>query len=356
MRFWLSWQEVVRNPSLNLLILAVSLLLFPAMSRAREQNPTPCKQIGSDCVGVVDINGDDVQWLARIVVKDGRDAWEPIEEADCPRESEAHGFEEHGHDPTYGDYVCQYKSAHEGAAPARKGGRIFRYVSTNKVLLLSDSALILSGLADVITSVRCQHMYPASCVETNAIVGRHPSDAATYGYKMGASVAMIIGNHWVNRSFGRWRHVYVPWTTSLVASNIYAAHHNIGVINTLEVARSRLMNEVPVQQTSFAETRKLNSTGPDSDFTTGFPRRPFSVVSLFKMPPTRLLAVSLPLEESMRPASALGRDKKAEPAFSWYKTSHPFPSFASIRAASHASLFELPATSPTFCGLALRRQ
>ena len=193
-------------------------------------------------------------------------------------------------------------------------------------------------------------MYPASCVETNLIVGRHPSDAATYGYKMGFTFAVIVGNHWVNRSFERWRDLYIPWTASLVAANIYAAHHNIGVINNLEAARNRLMNEVPIQQSSFAEIRELSSDGFRPNVTTGFPRWTFSRASIYKMQGTVLMAASPPnpFANSAQPASAQGWSLTPELGFTQNKTSYRIASFAPIQATVHTSRFGLPTPRDDF--------
>ena len=75
-------------------------------------------------------------------------------------------------------------------------GHVGHYVSTHKVLLAEDAAVLGSGIAQAYASVQCQH-YP-SCVEVGgAPGGRHPSAGETYAFKIGLDGLEIALNHTV---------------------------------------------------------------------------------------------------------------------------------------------------------------
>lgn len=97
------------------------------------------------------------------------------------------------------------------AAPANPLRRIGRYIAHHKELLAQDSLIVLPWAADAASSVRCQHTSP-HCVELNPILGRHPSELASWGYMMGfagVTVACFHGLHAVSGDDTALRRI--PW-------------------------------------------------------------------------------------------------------------------------------------------------
>ena len=71
--------------------------------------------------------------------------------------------------------------------------RVSNFIRTHKRLLVADSILILAWSADAASSVHAQKS--GCCVESNPIVGPHPSEAATWGFAMGMAGLMVTGEH-----------------------------------------------------------------------------------------------------------------------------------------------------------------
>jgi hypothetical protein len=221
-------------------------LLAPAQAAARKEF-YPCRPIGKQCVGVV-VLSDGEFWHANRVIKDGKETWEPIKKADCPNINSYHPKNVYRYDYTYGDYICKYESANEAPQPAMRMGAFGRYISTHKMLLVTDSLLVLSGLADSASSVHCQHMHPA-CVESNEVLGKHPSNATLYGSKMGLTAGWIVLNHWwASDNHGEpVQRVYVFWTAPLIFLSATYAYHNADVAVRMSKARAQIMQAVPIR-------------------------------------------------------------------------------------------------------------
>jgi hypothetical protein len=247
-------------------ISALLMLVCPAVAEAASHKFIPCKPVRNQCVGIIDVYNDGVYWIANRVVKDGRETWEPIKRAHCPTDEDYHGRRAYARDPKYGDYMCVYDDIRERPDPSTKPGKLFRYITTHKVLLASDATLALSSLADAASAAHCQHVSPF-CHETNPLLGPHPSTAALYGTKMGLT-AMYIGiDHWWEHEFKGTapEKIYVFWSAWLVSqsyggtlSNIstalsyrgpspaLSANDLVGAGGRLTIAHEQLMRAVPI--------------------------------------------------------------------------------------------------------------
>ncbi|MGD1211349.1 MAG: hypothetical protein ABR973_08355 [Candidatus Acidiferrales bacterium] len=248
--------------------LAVSalVLVFPIAAGAASHKFVPCKPVGAQCVGIVELYDDGVYWIANRVVKDGRETWEPIKKADCPRDQDYHERKAYAWDRKYGDYICVYDEIRERPDPATKRGKLFRYIGTHKALLASDATLFISSMADAASAVHCQHV-SSSCRETNPILGPHPSSAGIYGTKLGLTAAYIGLDHWWAYEFKGHEPdtAYLFWCAWLVGQNYYGTLTNINTARgvpsaqiavwgddlaaareRLTAAHERLMGAVPI--------------------------------------------------------------------------------------------------------------
>jgi len=112
-------------------------------------------------------------------------------------------------------------------------------------LLALDSALVGSSLADAVTTMNCLHV---GCVESNPLVGKHPSGIEVYGLKMGLTGVFVVMNHkWFHDSQHR-PIEFLPyfWTAPLVITSITAAASNAQIADNLSKARAQLRSQVPV--------------------------------------------------------------------------------------------------------------
>jgi hypothetical protein len=238
-----------------LILVGIGFCLTPAV-HAASHDYRPCKPIGRECVGIVVLDDGDF-WITNRVMRGEVETWEPIKKADCPNINSYHPRNVYRFDSKYGDYVCKYEWANEAPPPALHMGGFGRYISSHKVLLLNDAGLILAALADSASSVHCQHMHPA-CVETAAILGRHPSNVSLYGSKMGLTVAWIGINHWwaSDHQDEPSQNLYTFWNVPLAFLSTVDAIHNANLSTRLgnaqaagrmANARTHLLNEIPVR-------------------------------------------------------------------------------------------------------------
>jgi hypothetical protein len=96
-------------------------------------------------------------------------------------------------------------------------GKVAHYASTHKELLAADGLQLAAGAAAAASSVHCQR-YRAYCIETNDILGPHPSELSTWSYAMGVNGAVISLQHlaWHYAPTKQDRHVI--WFTALPIS------------------------------------------------------------------------------------------------------------------------------------------
>ena len=66
-----------------------------------------------------------------------------------------------------------------GACHAQRFGRALRYVARHKELMLSDAVIIAAWSADAASTVNDERNCPG-CVETNPLLGAHPSEHAIW--------------------------------------------------------------------------------------------------------------------------------------------------------------------------------
>jgi len=210
------------------LLVSTLVLVFPIVAGAASHNFVPCKPVGKQCVGIVDVYKDGVYWMANRVVVDGHETWVPIKRAHCPTEQDYHQRRAWSRDPKYGDYMCVYDNIRERPEPPTKAGKFFRFVTTHKVVLGSDAALMLSALADAASAAHCQHVDPY-CYEKNSFLGPHPSAGALYGTKLGFTALYIGIDHlWEDVYKGEApEKVHLFWDAWLVSQNYGGTLSNV---------------------------------------------------------------------------------------------------------------------------------
>lgn len=95
---------------------------------------------------------------------------------------------------------------------------IKHYARTHKELLVSDALVAASFEADAVSSTHCQKALGEDCIEHNPLLGKHPSEAVTYGYLTGLALSVGAFNHIVVRlansdpdKYGYYRHfIWLP--------------------------------------------------------------------------------------------------------------------------------------------------
>jgi len=235
--------------------LNIAILAAPALYAA-SHDYRPCKPMGRECVSIV-VFDDGNFWIADRIMQGEKETWQPIKKADCPNINSYHPREVFRSDWKYGDYVCKYEWASEPPPPALHMGGFGRYISSHKVLLVNDTALVLAALADSASSVHCQHMHPA-CVETAALLGKHPGNVTLYGSKMGLTAAWIGINHWWEDDHHDEpsQDIYTFWNVPLTFLSITNTIHNADLSTRLRraeasdrmvEARAHLLSEVTVR-------------------------------------------------------------------------------------------------------------
>ena len=73
-------------------------------------------------------------------------------------------------------------------------GKVWHYVNTHKELLVSDAIIIAAWSADAASTVNDERNCP-SCVETNSVLGPHPTEGAIWLYASGFSAFQTALNH-----------------------------------------------------------------------------------------------------------------------------------------------------------------
>jgi hypothetical protein len=79
---------------------------------------------------------------------------------------------------------------HERARPL---GRIWQYIVTHKEVLAADAIAVSAWSADAASTVYDQHH--CVCIETNSLLGKHPSEGAVWSYGIGAAALHVSLNH-----------------------------------------------------------------------------------------------------------------------------------------------------------------
>ena len=119
----------------------------------------------------------------------------------------------------------------EAQIRSKRPARLVSFVRTHGELLVSDALVALSESADAASSVACQHARPVACSETNPLLGKHPSAAATWGYAIGGAVAIATAQHlawkFALRDDPPRRHVIWFGTGPLAISEARTAYSNL---------------------------------------------------------------------------------------------------------------------------------
>ena len=127
---------------------------------------------------------------------------------------------------------------------AKRPAKIGHYIHTHKELLIADAVVLLAWSADAASSVHCQHVSPY-CVDSNSVVGPHPSNAATWGFAESMAVGLIVGEHlfwWqANKVDPEARHIILLFPAAVVITQYWNVSGNVAAANRLENARSRVM-------------------------------------------------------------------------------------------------------------------
>jgi len=122
--------------------------------------------------------------------------------------------------------------------------RVGQYLRSHKELLIADTIVLLAWSADAGSSVHCQHV-SSGCVDSNSVVGPHPSNAATWAFAEGMAVGLIAGQHLVwwqaNKVDPEARHVILLFPAAIGITEYWNVTGNVAAANRLESARSRIM-------------------------------------------------------------------------------------------------------------------
>jgi len=103
--------------------------------------------------------------------------------------------------------------------------KIGRYICTHKEILISDTMQVLAEGADAASTVHCQHVSHL-CIESNGVVGPHPSNGAAWSFAEGMAVGLIISQRlfwWqANKVDPEARHIILMFP-------IFIGMHNTGL-------------------------------------------------------------------------------------------------------------------------------
>jgi hypothetical protein len=121
--------------------------------------------------------------------------------------------------------------------------RMTHYVTTHKELLISDTLIVFTQAADAASSVHCQRL--PGCVESNPLLGKHPSELETWGAATGASAATITLVH-LSQLFASnriERHLFWGPVAGICIREVWNVHSNANEAEFLQrqqAARQRL--------------------------------------------------------------------------------------------------------------------
>ena len=126
----------------------------------------------------------------------------------------------------------------------KKPAKIRHYIRTHKELLIADAVILLAQSADAGSTVHCQHVSPF-CVETNGVIGPHPSNGATWADAEVTAVGLIVALHlfwWqANKVDPEARHIVLLFPVVDGISTYWSVSGNVAAANRLENARTRVM-------------------------------------------------------------------------------------------------------------------
>jgi len=117
----------------------------------------------------------------------------------------------------------------------------WHWVSHHKELLAADGLIFLAWSADAASSVACQRERPKACVETNALLGKHPSAAASFGYALGLAGAQstLNGLIWWSAGDSPGKHIIWLPTIAFTVLEIPNVKDNVQIA----AAHSRLLRK-----------------------------------------------------------------------------------------------------------------
>lgn len=106
-------------------------------------------------------------------------------------------------------------------------GRIWHYVVTHKEVLAADAIAVSAWSADAASTVYDQHH--CVCIETNSLLGQHPSEGALWSYGIGMAAVHVSLNHliWHYAPDHADRHLLWFEMTPLVGNEVYNVYSNV---------------------------------------------------------------------------------------------------------------------------------
>ncbi|HKQ88761.1 MAG TPA: hypothetical protein VJS43_18540 [Candidatus Acidoferrales bacterium] len=113
---------------------------------------------------------------------------------------------------------------HERARPL---GRIWHYIVTHKEVLAADAIAVSAWSADAASTVYDQHH--CACIETNSLLGKHPSEGAIWTYGIGGAAVQVSLNHliWHYAPDHADRHLMWFELTPLVGNEVFNVYSNV---------------------------------------------------------------------------------------------------------------------------------
>lgn len=113
---------------------------------------------------------------------------------------------------------------HERARPL---GQVWHYIVTHKEVLTVDAIAVSAWSADAASTVYDQHH--CVCIETNSLLGKHPSEGAIWSYGIGAAALHVSVNHliWHYAPDHADRHLIWFEMTPLVGNEVFNVYSNV---------------------------------------------------------------------------------------------------------------------------------
>ena len=120
-------------------------------------------------------------------------------------------------------FICAQRA---GASP-----HPIQWIGHHKLLVATSALLFAAEAADAQTSTETQRRCPA-CLETNPIVGRHPSATELWSVVVAEDLGMTLFDRYALESDHKFAKPLTVGLTEVVASvHAYAAYHNTTLLN-----------------------------------------------------------------------------------------------------------------------------
>lgn len=120
---------------------------------------------------------------------------------------------------------------------ARLLGRVWHYIVTHKEVLAADAIAVSAWSADAASTVYDQHH--CVCIETNPLLGKHPSGGAIWSYGIGGAALQVSLNHviWHYAPDHADRHLIWFEMTPLIGEEVFNVYSNVQAADIAPLGR-----------------------------------------------------------------------------------------------------------------------